>query len=142
MVGFKVFSMALRRRLCVASALIMLLAAGVYALTLANYVFPGESARLVAQWTGTDSLSFPEHPIWGRLVSVVAGMTFTSSTALLVNLTSLFSGVISAGLICWLVAWFVHQTIRQEDTIKLSGGASLVAGISAALVLGVLPHIL
>ena len=134
MAGFKTFSKVLRRRLCVASALLMLLAAGVYALTVANYVFPGESAHLVAQWTGTDSLDFPEHPVWGRLVSAVSAMAPVSSTALWVNLVSLVSGVLSVGLICWLIAWFVHQTIRQEDTLKLSGGASLVAGVSAALV--------
>ena len=134
MSGFKTLSKTLRRRLWIASGALMLLVAGVYALTLATYVFPGESAHLVTQWTGTDSLSFPEHPIWGRLVSAVAGMAFTSSTAVLVNLVSLFSGVLSAGLICWLVAWFVHQTIRQEDTLKHSAGASLVAGFSAALV--------
>ncbi len=134
MPGFKTISKTFRRRLWLASGVLMLLAAGIYALTLATYVFPGESAHMVAQWTGTDSLSFPEHPVWGRLVSAVAGMTFTASTALLVNLTSLFSGVISAGLICWLVAWFVHQTIRQEDTLKHSGGAALVAGVSASLV--------
>ena len=134
MSGFKTFSSALRRRLAISSVALMLLAAVVYALTVANYVFPGESAHMIAQWTGTDNLEFPEHPLWGHLVSAVAGMTFTSSTALMVNMISLISGVLSVGLICVLVAWFVHQTIRQEDTLKLSGGASLTAGVTASLV--------
>ena len=34
-------------------------AAIVYALTLANYVFPGDSARLLVQWSGIDTLTFP-----------------------------------------------------------------------------------
>ena len=134
MTGFKTFSRTLRRGICLAAGLLMLLAAAVYGLTLAGYVFPGESARLMAQWTGTDALAFPEHPVWGWLVSLVSGFGFTASTALKVNFISFFSGVLSAGLICWLIAWFVHQTIRQEDTLKLSGSTSIIAGVSAALV--------
>ena len=82
MTGFKTFSANVRRRLLVASGALVLLAALVYGLTLADYVFPGESARLVTQWTGMDALAFPEHPIWGRLVSLMAGLSFTASTAL------------------------------------------------------------
>ena len=134
MVGFTTFEPRLARRLGIASLLLMLLAAGVYALTLATYVFPGESAHLVAQWTGTDALSFPEHPIWGRIVSAVAGASFTSATVLRINIISLISGVLSAGLLCWLVAWFVHQSIHQENAVQYTGGASLLAGVSAALV--------
>ena len=83
---------------------VILLAALVYGLTLADYVFPGESARLVTQWTGMDALAFPEHPIWGRLVSLMAGLSFTASTALRINLVSFVSGLLATGLICWLTA--------------------------------------
>ena len=134
MTGFKTFSANVRRRLLVASGALVLLAALVYGLTLADYVFPGESARLVTQWTGMDALEFPEHPIWGRLVSLMAGLSFTASMALRINLISFVSGLLATGLICWLTAWFVHQTVRQDDVLKLSGGAALLAGISAALV--------
>ncbi|MCQ2391965.1 MAG: DUF2723 domain-containing protein, partial [Kiritimatiellae bacterium] len=132
--GFKTFSQPLRRGLFIASSALMLLAALVYWLTLADYVFPGESAHLVAEWTGTDALSFPEHAIWGRIVSLVSGMAFSSSTALRINMISLVSGVLCTGLLCWLVAWFVHQCTRQEDTIRLSGVAAVVAGVTTSLV--------
>ena len=132
MTGFKTLTGSFTRRLAIATAVIMAIAAGIYGLTLANYVFPGESAHYVAEWTGTDALSFPEHPIWGRLVSLVSGMAFTASTALRINFISYFSGILSAGLMCYLVAWFVHQTTRQEDTVKLSEGAALIAGIGAS----------
>ena len=39
------------------------IAAVVYSLTLATYVIPGDSARLLVQWTGIDTLAFPEFPL-------------------------------------------------------------------------------
>ncbi len=133
MTGFKSLKGSFTRSLVIAELVLLAAAAGIYGLTLADYVFPGESAHYMAQWTGTDALSFPEHPIWGKLVSVVSGMAFSSSAAFRINLISYFAGIVSAGLVCWLLAWFVYQTIRQEDTLKHAASASLTAGVGGAV---------
>ena len=104
----------------------------VYACTLATYMFPGEATHLMAQWNGMDALAFPSHPIWGRFVRFFTGLSSSGSMAVRLNLLSLLSGVISAGLVAWYAAFFVWQTIRQEDTIKFARGASITAGAVAA----------
>ena len=53
------------RKSFTASICCFFIAAAVYAATLAAYVFPGESARQLVQWTGIDTLAFPDHPVWG-----------------------------------------------------------------------------
>ncbi len=108
-------------------------AAIVYALTLANYVFPGDSARLLVQWSGIDTLTFPEHPLWGIFVKIFAGAGELSSVAFRANALSLVCGVVSAYLICKLMAFAVWQTVSQEDSIKFAKGASVAAGVVAAL---------
>ena len=104
----------------------------VYAFTLADYMFPGEASHLMAQWNGMDALAFPSHPIWGGFVRFVTGLSFPASMAVRLNLLSLISGVISAGLVAWYASFFVWQTIHQEDTVKFARGASIAAGVVAA----------
>ena len=108
-------------------------AAVVYALTLANYVFPGDSARLLVQWAGIDVLAFPEYPLWGFFVKLFAGGGDLSSVAFRANALSLVCGVVSAYLICRLMAFAVLQTASHEDSIKFVKGASVTAGVVAAL---------
>ena len=108
-------------------------AAVVYALTLANYVFPGDSARLLVQWSGIDALAFPEYPLWGFFVKLFAGAGELSSVAFRANALSLVCGVVSAYLICRLMAFAVWQVTTQEDSIKFAKGASIGAGVIASL---------
>ena len=108
-------------------------AAVVYALTLANYVFPGDSARLLVQWAGIDALAFPEYPLWGFFVKLFAGAGELSSVAFRANALSLVCGVVSAYLICRLMAFAVWQVTTQEDSIKFAKGASIGAGVIASL---------
>ena len=108
-------------------------AAVVYALTLANYVFPGDSARLLVQWAGIDVLAFPEFPLWGLFVNLFAGAGDLSSVAVRTNALSLVCGVVSAYLICRLMAFAVWQGTTQEDSIKFAKGASIAAGVVASL---------
>ena len=64
------------RRISLLSALSVAgVAAVVYASTFANYVFPGDSARLLVQWAGIDVLAFPEFPLWGLFVKLFSGMS-------------------------------------------------------------------
>ena len=104
----------------------------VYALTFADYIFPGESTHLMAQWNGMDALAFPSHPIWGRFVRFFTGLSFPASMAVRLNLLSLFAGVLSAGLVFWFVSFFVWQTIDNEDSLKFARGASILGGAVAA----------
>ena len=122
------------RRVSLISALSVAgVAAAVYALTLANYVFPGDSARLLVQWAGIDVLAFPEFPLWGYFVKLFAGGGDLSSVAFRANALSLVCGVVSAYLICRLMAFAVWQTVSHEDSIKFVKGASIAAGVVAAL---------
>jgi len=108
------------------------LALVIYSLTLAGYLFPGESAHLLTQWMGLDALDAPSHPIWGGIVKAVGSASWSMSMAVRVNLVSLACGVLSAGLLCGLIGFFVYKTIGQEDSLKLARGASLLAGTVAA----------
>ena len=108
-------------------------AAAVYALTLANYVFPGDSARLLVQWTGIDTLAFPDYPLWGFFVRLFGGMGDLTSVATRTNALSLASGVISAWLICRIMSIAVWHVISQEDSIKLSKSAAVLAGVVASI---------
>ncbi len=106
-----------------------LLALVVYGCTLAKYLYPGESAALFTQWMGFEALSLPIHPVWGWVVRSIGG---GSATAL--NTLGLVCGALSAGFLCYLVGFFVFQTISQEDAVKHARTASLLAGGGAAVV--------
>ena len=106
-----------------------LLALVVYGCTLASYLYPGETAVLFTQWIGLDTLSLPIHPIWGGIMKTI-GLT----SAVRLNLLGLVCGVLSAGFLCYLVGFFVFQTIGQEDVIDHARATSLVAGVGAAVV--------
>ncbi len=121
-------------RLWLAAIGVSLVALVVYSLTLAGYVFPGESTSLFTQWMGMDALDAPKSPIWGAVVKAVGGMSYPASVAVRMNLVSLVCGVLSAGFLCGLVGFFVRVSVRQEDTVRLVGGASTLAGLVAGLV--------
>ena len=108
---------------------VSLLALLVYGLTLSRDLYPGESAVLYTQWMRLETLSLPLHPIWGGIVKSIG---LTSAVGL--NTLGLVAGVLSAGFLCYLVGFFVFQTIGQEDSIKHAGTASLLAGVGAAVV--------
>jgi hypothetical protein len=61
-------------------------------------------------------------------------VSFSASMGVRLNMLSLVCGVLSAGLLCGLVGFFVHQTIHHEDTAKFARGAALFAGIGASFV--------
>ena len=106
-----------------------LLALLVYGCTLAPYLYPGESAVLFTQWIGLETQSLPLHPIWGGIMKSI-GLT----SAVRLNLLGLACGVLSAGFLCYLVGFFVFQTIGQEDVVDHARTTSLVAGVGSAVV--------
>ncbi len=106
----------------------------VYSLSLAGYLFPNSATSLATQWMGMDALKEPLHPVWGALVKMMGGGTFSASMGVRLNMLSLLCGVLSSGLLCGLVGFFVHQTIHHEDTAKFARGAALFAGLGASFV--------
>ena len=133
MSNFRSEDSSFRRATFFAALAVAGVAAIAYALTLANYVFPGDSARHLVQWAGIDTLDFPEFPLWGFFVKLFGGMGALTSVAVRVNALSLVCGVISAYLICRLMAFAVWQVTSQEDSMRFAKGASLAAGLVASL---------
>ena len=125
---------ALGCRLWLAAIGASLLALCVYSLTVAGYLFPETATGLATKWMGMDALKEPLHPLWGQLVKIVGGATVPASMGLRLNLLSLACGVLSAGLVCGLVGFFVYQTVHHEDTVKFARSAAIVAGLSASFV--------
>jgi tetratricopeptide (TPR) repeat protein len=123
---------ALGWRLWLAAFGALFVALVVYSLTLAGYLFPGSSTSLATQWMGMDAMKVPLHPIWGGLVKAFGDASFSASMGFRLNLLSMLCGTLSAGLLCGLVGYFVHQSTHNEDTIKLARGASLLAGTGAS----------
>ena len=125
---------ALGWRLWLAAVGAALVALVIYSLTLAGYLFPEAATGLATKWMGMDALKEPLHPLWGQIVRLVGGGTASASMGLRLNLLSLVCGVLSAGLLCGLIGFFVHQTVHHEDTVKFARSAALVSGLSASFV--------
>ncbi len=134
MSGFRDADSSFRRGSVVAALAVAAIAAAAYTLTLAGYMFPGDSARLLVQWTGIDALEFPEYPLWGYFVRLFGDAGPLSSVAFRTNLLSLVCGVVSAYLICRLMAFAVWQTVAHESCVRFSKVAALSAGVVASLV--------
>lgn len=134
MSGFRETDSSFRRGSLLAALAVAGVAAVVYALTLADYVFPGTSARMLVQWSGLDVLEFPKYPLWGYFVKLFGGAGPLSSIAFRTNALSLICGVISAYLVCRIMAFAVWQSVKHEASVKFARGASLIAGVIAALV--------
>ena len=133
MSNFRSEDASFRRASLFASLAVAGVAAVVYALTLATYVFPGDSARLLVQWVGIDALAFPEFPLWGFFVKLFGGAGALTTVAVRANALSLACGVVSAYLICRLMSSVVWQVTTQEESMRFSKGASLAAGLVASL---------
>lgn len=134
MSGFRETDSSFRRSAMLASLAVAGVAAVVYALTLADYVFPGTSARMLVQWSGMDALEFPKYPVWGFFVKLFGGAGSLASIAFRTNAMSLLCGVVSAYLVCRLMAFTVWQGVRHEASVRFAKGAALMAGIVSALV--------
>ena len=133
MSNFRSEDAAFRRATLLVSLAVAGIAAIVYGLTLATYVFPGDSARLLVQWAGIDTLAFPEFPLWGFFVKLFGGAGALTSVAVRTNALSFVCGVVSAYLICRLMAFTVWQAATQEDSIKFAKGAAIAAGLVSSL---------
>ncbi|MBR4171376.1 MAG: tetratricopeptide repeat protein [Kiritimatiellae bacterium] len=88
----------------------------VYALTVSHGLYPGESANLVAEYSGIAPLALPLHPVWAWFVKGLSGVGIFS-LPLRLNLFSALCMAISASLIYWIVHTFIKNTISEEYSI-------------------------
>jgi tetratricopeptide (TPR) repeat protein len=109
----------------------MVAALATFGLTFSSYFYPGETASLFAQWMGMDALSLPVHPLWASIVKMFAGETYSAAA---INMLSLSCGVLSAGMLSTLVAFFVRNCVVGEDTIKHRDTATNIAAVFAGFV--------
>ena len=132
MIDLPVRSCELKRTNIFLMLAVGLLALVVYGLTLSRGVFPGESAWLIATYTGLEPLEVPAHPVWGAIVHAVGALSFLSLPVRLNFLSVIFS-VISVMLIFRLVSFFVKDVITDEFSLDYARYASRFAGMLAAV---------
>ena len=130
--GFKEISSQKRKTDFLLATGLSLLALAAYALTLSKGAYPGESARLMATYSGLTPLELPLHPLWGSIVSWLSSLSvFTLPVRL--NLFSTFCTVIAVGLLYRLVTFLIHELIYEEYSIEYAARVSQWAGTVAAL---------
>lgn len=107
-------------------------AAVVYGLTLSRSVFPGESAYLMAVYSGVETLQLPAHPVWGAIVSWLSTLSLWTLPVRL-NLFSAVCSVISVVLMYRLVSFLVYDTIKEEYSVEYAPRVAVLSGATAAL---------
>ncbi len=109
-----------------------MLASLVYGLTVSKGVYPGESARLMAVFSGIEPIDLPIYPVWGLIVSWLSGLSFLS-LPLRLNLFSAACTVVSVMLMYRLVSFLIHDIIYEEYSIEYAPRVSVWAGAVSAL---------
>ncbi len=130
--GFKEVSAAKRKLDWVMSAVLGLLAAVAYGLTLSKGVYPGESARLMALYSGIDPLELPLHPLWGMFVSTLSSWPLFS-LPLRLNLFSAGCSVVSVVLMYRLMSFLIHDLVYEEYSVEYAPRVGIWAGTISAL---------
>jgi len=130
--GFKAIPSDMRKSDAMWSVGLGLLAAAVYGMTLSRGVFPGESARLMAVFSGIEPLELPLHPIWGAIVSWLSTVSVLTLPVRL-NLFSAVCSVISVVLIYRLVSFLIHDVIYEEYSVEYAPRVAQWAGVIAAV---------
>jgi MFS family permease len=106
------------------------LAAIVYLLTLATGVFPGQSASLMATYTGVEPMVAPIHPVWGAIVGAIGRMgTGGAGAALRLNLFSLVTAVCCVAM---LYSLFSQLLFDEFDTQKVAAPIAARATVFGA----------
>ena len=111
------------------------LVAAIYLLTLSTGVFPGQSASLMAIYTGVDEMVAPAHPIWGAIVGAL-GRLGTSGLALRLNLFSLVISVCNVAMLYFLFSNVVYGLFdTQKVAARVARGAAVCGACFASLAL-------
>ena len=132
-IGFKEVSPQKRKMDRVLATGLGLLALLVYGLTMVKGAYPGESAGLMAIYSGLEPLELPMRPIWGAIVSWLSGLGFLS-LPLRLNLFSALCMTISVALFYRLMSFMIHEFIHEEHSVEHAPKVAVRAGAAAALV--------
>lgn len=100
------------------------IASVVFFSTLAQYAFPGESARLMAVWRGLDVSAANQSVLMGFFAKMLGAG----------NLIAPICGVVSTVLLYVLVRFFVRERVRGEQTSSFDLVIARIAATTAALV--------
>ena len=123
-------SVSLKVDLLVAGAL-GVVAALIYFVSLAGYAFPGESAHLMALWSGLDTAAQPQYPLMAVFARWLGGG----------NLIAPVCGVVAVVLTYLLTSFFVRERIAGENTEAQAVPLSRIAGLTAAVVFMLTPAV-
>ncbi len=116
------------------AALLGVLAAFVYGVTCSRGVFPGESAMLIAYFTGLENLPFPQHPLWGAIVSWTSHFSFLT-LPLRLNLLSVIFSTCSVMMLYFIMSHLIRRAITEEYSIDYAVPVSRLGGAVAAIAL-------
>ncbi|MBO7721163.1 MAG: tetratricopeptide repeat protein [Kiritimatiellae bacterium] len=101
-----------------------LVAAVVHFSSMADYVFPGESAHLIAVWKGLETDAVVQYPFMALFAKALGAG----------NLLAPICGTLSVVMLFHLVAAFVGWRIGDKAVASEREGVSLVAATTAAVV--------
>lgn len=113
------------------AGLLAVLAGLIYSVSLASFAYPGESAHLLAMWSGLDTLVHHEHPLMGAFVRLFGCG----------NLIAPVCGVIAVVLVFTLLSSFVKLIAKGDDVRPYAEKLSLIAGAVAAIVFMLSPAV-
>ncbi len=106
------------------------LVAVIYLLTLSTGVFPGQSASLMATYTGVEPMVAPIHPIWGAIVGAIGRVgSGGAGAALRLNL---FSFAIATCSVAMLYALFSQLVYGVFDSQKVAPSVASKATVFGA----------
>ena len=108
-----------------------ILAAILYLASMADYAFPGESAKLMVCWRGIDVPTVPPYP----LMAIFAKLFGAG------NLLAPICGAISVYLLFRLVSTFVFWRVGDTHSTAVRAQLALVAGATAAVVFMTTPAV-
>ncbi len=106
-------------------------AAVLYFASMANYVFPGESARLAAVWSGLDTSGFTMYP----LAKAVAGLFGYG------NAFAPVCGAVSVAALYLLIVFCARARITGESFLEHTSPAARFGGAVAAVVFMLMPAV-
>lgn len=112
-------------------ALFSIATAAVYFVTLAGHLHPGPSAHELVCWMGLDTLSKPDHPVWGWFMSKFGAMS--PGSCFMPNLFSLLCVVSSVYLLMSAAYNAVKSVAVSDDSLPFAEKAAMYAAFASGI---------
>ena len=103
----------------------------IYLLTLSTGVFPGQSASLMATYTGVEPMVAPAHPMWGAIVGVL-GRLGSTGLAWRLNFFSMVLSVCNVAMVFCLFSRLVYGLFDTQKVPENVARGAAVCGASFA----------